>query len=108
MADDLRVDPSELRMASDHLGVAAADHATETARHRDEFVDGVARWRGGASVSALRAVAEQWEARHSHRQQQVNTLERNISEAAQRYTATDDGAAESITAVPIIGNAIDL
>ncbi|MCA4726580.1 hypothetical protein [Mycolicibacterium fortuitum] len=53
-------------------------------------------------------MAEQWEARHSHRQQQVNTLERNISEAAQRYTATDDGAAESITAVPIIGNAIDL
>ncbi|MGV0737538.1 type VII secretion target [Mycobacterium syngnathidarum] len=108
MADDLRVDPSELRMASDHLGVAAADHATETARHRDEFADGVTRWRGGASVSALRAVAEQWEARHAHRQQQVNTLERNISEAAQRYTAADDQGAESITAVAVIGNAVDL
>lgn len=95
-------------MASDHLGVAAADHATETARHRDEFADGVTRWRGGASVSALRAVAEQWEARHAHRQQQVNTLERHISEAAQRYTATDDQGAESITAIPGIGNAIDL
>lgn len=47
VADDLRVDPSELRMASDHLGVAAADHATETARHRDEFVDGVGRGAAG-------------------------------------------------------------
>ncbi|OBC01978.1 hypothetical protein A5784_16350 [Mycobacterium sp. 852013-50091_SCH5140682] len=95
-------------MASDHLGVAAADHAAETARHRDEFADGVARWRGGASVSALQAVAEQWEARHAHRQQQVNALERHISEAAQRYTSTDAGAAGSISAVPGIGNAVDL
>jgi hypothetical protein len=94
-------------MASDHLGVAAAEHATETARHRDEFADGVARWRGGASLSALRAVAEQWEARHAHRYQQVNSLERHMSEAAQRYSATDDEAAESITAVPRIGNAVD-
>ncbi|OBJ38326.1 hypothetical protein A5630_30130 [Mycolicibacterium mucogenicum] len=100
--DELRVDPIELRMTSDHLGVAADDHAMETARHREDFADGVARWRGGASSSVLRDVAERWETRHAQRQLGVNNLGQNVTTAAQRYAATDDESGKSIGSVPVI------
>ncbi len=100
--DQLRVDPIELRMTSDHLGVAADDHATETARHRDDFADGVARWRGGASLSVLRDTTERWETRHAQRQLLVNHLGQRVATAAQRYTAADDESGESIASVPAV------
>lgn len=104
MPEELRVDPVDLHMTSDHLRVAAEDHAAGTARHHDDFADAVSRWRGGASSAALQEVAARWETRHAQRQMRVTALGQQVGDAADTYTAADGGSSEVIGSVPIIGN----
>lgn len=104
MSKKLQADPIELHMTSDHLRVAAGEHNTGTARHRDDFTDAVSRWRGASSLVALQEVAARWEAQHAERQQRVDVLARQVTHAANTYTATDDRSSEVIGSVPVIGN----
>lgn len=100
MADQIWVDAADLHFASAHLVAAAEDHAASTARHMEDFADGVMRWRGIASKQAMGEVAAAWEERHAEHQTQVNALADHTHEAALSYTATDEQSSDTIAAVP--------
>lgn len=100
MAEPVEVDAAELHLASAHLVTAAGDHAAETARHMEDFADGVARWRGAASKQAMAEVAALWQERHTEHQRRVNALGDHVHEAARSYTGTDEESRDAVEAMP--------
>jgi uncharacterized protein YukE len=103
VADNLRVDARALHIASDHISVAADDHATETASHQDDLTDAASRWRG-ESKAALHELAQRWEAQDTAHHSRVTALGNKVSEAAQRYASTDRASGQAIESTPIIGS----
>lgn len=100
---DLSVDPLELHMVSDHISVAATDHATETAGHQDNLTDAAARWRG-ESKAALQELAERWQTQDTMHQTRMTALGNKVSAAAQRFATTDSASREAIESTPTIGS----
>lgn len=92
----VRVDPVELRIASAHIVAAAAEYAQITSRHRAEFSDGVARWRGDASKQALLETAERWEADHAAHHRRALAVGEGLEDAAQQFAVVDHGAGEAV------------
>lgn len=104
MPKRLEVDPVELHMASAHLTTAAEEHVTDAARHMGDLTDAVSRWSGGASLAALKEVAEHWETQHTQRQARVHTIGQHVTHCANAYIAADSGGSAAINSTPVIGS----
>jgi len=99
MSKAMRVDPVELRMASDHVLNAAAEYAQSTARHLDDFADAVNRWRGDVSKTALQETADRWESHYAAHHRRVCTVGYGLAEAGRQFETVDEIGCDAINHV---------
>jgi uncharacterized protein YukE len=89
MADELRVNPGQLRRGSDHVFGAMRDAAVSFAGCEDDLAGAAPGWIG-ASGQALTQLAASWGDQHAAYQSWLTSLGQNMTEAANAY-ATADG-----------------
>ena len=97
MGDELRVDPLEVRMAADHVDVAAEGLRTAHGSALERMGTAQAGWIG-SSAAALAATATKWEQDSAaHYTELVGHVEGFRSAAAQ-YVSTDNQESTEIDA----------
>lgn len=95
MAKDLRVDPLEVRMAADHVGVAAdALRSAHASAH--ERVGAAQAGFIGVSATALTAMAAKWEEESVGHYAELVAHTEGLRSAAAQYVATDSTEAAEI------------
>lgn len=95
MGEDVRVDPLEVRMASDHVDVAADGLRSAHGSAHERMGAAQAGWIG-SSAAALAATAAKWEEESAgHYTELVGHVE-GFRSAAARYVNTDTEKASEI------------
>ncbi|MCV7286703.1 MULTISPECIES: WXG100 family type VII secretion target [Mycolicibacterium] len=95
MAKDLRVDVDALRMASDHVDVAADGLRTDHGSANERIGTAQTGWIG-ASGAALAAAATKWEEESAAHYADIIGHAADLRSAGARYVTTDDDGATDI------------
>jgi WXG100 family type VII secretion target len=104
MGEDLRVDPLEVRMASDHVDVAADGLRTGHGSAHERMGAAQAGWIG-SSAAALAATAAKWEQESASQYAELVGHVEDFRAAAARYVNTDsDGASQIDNAASKLGS----
>jgi len=98
MGEDLRVDPLEVRMAADHVDVAADGLRSGHGSAHERIGAAQSGWIG-TSAAALAATAAKWEEESAgHITELVGHVEHFCS-AAEQYASTDNDEASEIQSI---------
>jgi WXG100 family type VII secretion target len=95
MGKDLRVDPAEVRMAADHVDVAADGLRTDHGAAQERIGTAQAGWIG-TSGEALSKVAAKWEDDSTKHYNELIGHVEGFKSAAAQYVGTDHQEATEI------------
>jgi len=95
MGKDLRVDPAEVRMAADHVDVAADGLRTDHGAAQERIGTAQAGWIG-TSGQALSKVAAKWEDDSTKHYNELIGHVEGFKSAAAQYVGTDHQEATEI------------
>jgi WXG100 family type VII secretion target len=95
VAKDVRVDPADLRMSSDHMDMHHADLSAAHSAANSEIESAQAGW-VGASGAVLAAVFAEWQAATAAITSEIANHGAAFQSAAERYAAVDDASADSL------------
>lgn len=99
MGQQVRVEPAEMQVASNHLFDGAEEYVGSMARHMGVFSEAVEQWRGAASKEALQETVARWQVRHSVHRVQVQALGEGIVGAARQFVAQDHDASATVSRI---------
>jgi hypothetical protein len=99
VADELKADLVALQHGSNDMLNAVGDAALEFVSHEDGLAEATPGW-VGSSQAALAELAAHWEARHSQHKRQVGGLGSHVADAMTRYSAHEDGSAQTLGSLP--------
>lgn len=95
MSDDLQVDPLEVRMAADHIDVAAEGLRTAHGSANERMSTAQSGWIG-SSAAALSKVSAKWEQDSTAHYTALAGHVEGLTSAAARYVATDHQSSADI------------